>query len=229
MRAARSKRRSASEPAAEAETISAARQRVLDCLKRRGPLATAEVAASLDMTSVAARQHLSALADAGLVACATQPPQGRGRPAAMWDLTERSRQAFPDRHAELTVGLLEAMRQAVGPEGVHRIVEVRARDQAQQYAAALPGESTSLRRRVEALAAMRSAEGYMAEVREVGRGEYHLIEHHCPICDAAKTCLGLCDAELEVFRRCLGRGVRVERIEHMLSQGRRCTYRIMRA
>ncbi len=216
-------------PDSSAENVSAARQRVLDCLKRRAPIGTAQIARALGMTSVAARQHLGALQQAGYVQSQTQPPAGRGRPATLWSLTDRSRGTFPDRHAELTVGLLEAMKKAVGPDGVHRIVEVRARDQVRQYLDVMPGESASLRRRVEALAAIRTAEGYMAEVREMGRGEYHLIEHHCPICDAAQNCLGLCDSELDVFRRCLGRGVSVERIEHVLSDGRRCTYRIANA
>ena len=56
-----------------------------------------------------------------------------------------------------------------------------------------------LRRRLEALAEIRSEEGYMAEVRPAGRGAYLLIENHCPICAAAGTCVGLCDGELSLF------------------------------
>ncbi len=71
-----------------------------------------------------------------------------------------------------------------------------------------------------------TAEGYMAEVVQEKPGRYLLIEHHCPICDAAKCCQGLCRAELDVFRKTLGRGVTIERIEHLLSEGDRCVYRI---
>lgn len=218
-----------SRPEWSSDSVSAAHQRVLDRLKRLGPLTTADLARALDMTSVAIRQHLSALEQAGYVASRKQPPQGRGRPATLWSLTDLARTVFPDRHAELTVGLLEAMREAVGPSGVHRIVEVRARDQVQQYAAALPAPTASLKSRVEALAARRTAEGYMAEVRQVARGEYHLVEHHCPICDAARTCQRLCDSELDVFQKVLGPDAAVERIEHVLAGGRRCTYRITQA
>ena len=53
-----------------------------------------------------------------------------------------------------------------------------------------------------------------------------LIEHHCPICEAAEACAGFCRAELGVFRAVLGDGVSVERTEHLLSGGARCAYRI---
>ena len=67
---------------------------------------------------------------------------------------------------------------------------------------------------------------YMAEVVQERPGQYLLIEHHCPICDAARECTGLCRAELEVFRAALGGGADVERTTHMLSDGDRCVYRI---
>lgn len=53
-----------------------------------------------------------------------------------------------------------------------------------------------------------------------------LIEHHCPICEAAEACLGFCRAEIELFRSVLGEDVSVEREEHLLSGGERCAYRL---
>jgi len=57
-------------------------------------------------------------------------------------------------------------------------------------------------------------------------GSFLLIENHCPISAAANTCPKLCDAEFEVFRAILGKGVAIERTEHMLAGARRCVYRI---
>ena len=94
------------------------------------------------------------------------------------------------------------------------------------YRKALPPADASLRKRVEALASIRTAEGYMAEVVEESPEVLRLIEHHCPICAAAETCQGLCRAELEVFRASLGDDVSIERTMHLLSDGDRCVYRI---
>ena len=72
-------------------------------------------------------------------------------------------------------------------------------------------------------------EGYMAEVILEASGSYLFTEHHCPICSAAAACTGLCAAEHEVFDSVLGQEYAVERIEHKLSGGTRCVYRVNRA
>lgn len=53
-----------------------------------------------------------------------------------------------------------------------------------------------------------------------------MIEDHCPICAAATSCQGFCRSELDIFKMVLGKDVNVVREEHLLSEGRRCAYRI---
>ena len=63
---------------------------------------------------------------------------------------------------------------------------------------------------------MRTGEGYLAEVVDAPDGDgLLLIEHHCPICDAAKACTNLCSAELDLFRDVLGPDVEVIRTQHL--------------
>lgn len=178
------------------------------------------------MTDVAVRQHLGDLEQQGLVSQERQAPKGRGRPAVLWSLAAATQRLFPDRHGELTVGLIEAMREALGAEGLQRVIDVRAREQIAAYRESMPSAEAALKTRVDALARRRTAEGYMAEVIAEAHGSYLLIEHNCPICDAAKCCVGLCGAELQVFQEALGSDVTIERTEHLLSGGRRCIYRI---
>ena len=66
----------------------------------------------------------------------------------------------------------------------------------------------------------------MAAVEQASDGGLLLVENHCPICDAARACSGLCTAELACFREALGDDVRVERTSHILAGARRCAYRI---
>jgi predicted ArsR family transcriptional regulator len=68
----------------------------------------------------------------------------------------------------------------------------------------------------------------MAEFEMQGDSSFLLIENHCPICAAAKTCQGFCRSELELFRAAFGPDMSVTRQEHLLSEGRRCVYRIAR-
>jgi predicted ArsR family transcriptional regulator len=206
--------------------LSDAKRRILDRLKRADTLTAPEVAAAFDLTDTAVRQHLEALELAGLVERTSAPPQGRGRPPVRWKLTPLANELFPDRHADLTVELINAIREAVGEEGLDRVVANRAARQLAAYRRVLPEPGrTSVKVRVRRLAELRSAEGYLAEAVADGR-DMLLLEHHCPICEAADACQGLCRTELELFQQTLGDDVTVERVQHLLSGDLRCAYRI---
>ena len=211
---------------AAASPLTDAKRRVLDLLKRAGATEAAAIAATLELTPTGVRQHLAELETAGLVARADTQPAGRGRPPVVWSLTEIAAELFPDRHADLTVELIAAIREAVGDDGLEQVIDVRARRQLDAYRSVLPAARAPLAERVQALADQRTAEGYMAEVRTEDDGSCLLIEHHCPVCDAAESCTGICRAELDVFRGALGRRVTVEREQHLLSGDTRCVYRI---
>ncbi|MFQ5590491.1 MAG: helix-turn-helix transcriptional regulator [Phycisphaerae bacterium] len=210
----------------ERVAVSDAKHRILQELKTGGACTAGVLAAALRLTDVAVRQHLNVLAHAGLVRHRTQPPGGRGRPAELWTLTEVADRQFPQRYAELTVGLINAARETFGDGGLEKIVGTRADHQIEAYKKLMPPESASLSSKMDALARERTAEGYMAEVIPDSEGSFLLVEHHCPICEAARSCMGLCAAELRVFQEVLGEGVAVERIKHLLDGDERCAYRV---
>ncbi|MGI9598544.1 MAG: helix-turn-helix transcriptional regulator [Acidimicrobiales bacterium] len=206
------------------EQLSSAKRRIVDALKRR-PLTGPELAAEFELTSEAIRQHLKDLSEHGLVSSAPRARSGggAGRPPVEWSLTELALDLFPDRHADLTVSLIESIRSAVGEDGLDAIVEQRAAAQLTDYRRRLDLVDDKL----AALADLRSGEGYMAEVTEAPDGDGRLlVEHHCPICEAATVCQGLCRAELQLFQGALGPSVTVTREQHLLSGDERCVYRI---
>ena len=200
------------------------RQAILRLLKQQGPSDSETLAAQLDISAMAVRQHLYALQTQRLV---TYEEEQRpiGRPAKMWGLTPAAESHFPNAHAGLTVNLLNAAEQTFGPEGVQRLVNLSAKQQIADYRSHIPARS-SLRARLEALVSIRNEEGFMAEVQRQPDGSFLLIENHCPISAAAKVCPRLCDAEMEVFHAILGEGITIERAEHMVTGARRCVYRI---
>lgn len=201
-----------------------ARDRVLFQLKTRGEQTAAQLAKKLGITQMGVRQHLAALSVEALVRYRDERRKV-GRPARVWCLTEDAAERFPDSHAELTVDLIDAVRQTFGEEGLDKLVKARTRQQLHSYREGQPGAEAPLQKRVAALAQLRKREGYMAEWSRDGDG-FLLIENHCPICAAASICQGLCREELQLFRRVLGPDVQVERSDHILSGARRCAYRI---
>jgi predicted ArsR family transcriptional regulator len=211
---------------ATTQRVPEGRRRVVERLKRSGSSTACQLAGDLGITESAVRQHLDALAAVGLVEGKSLPPNGRGRPATTWSLTEMARDLFPDRHADLTVELLDAVSSELGADALDAVIAARERLQLARYRAAIP-ENGSVAERAEALARARSAEGYMAEV--TGDGDrLELVEHHCPICEAAATCRNFCRSELAIFEKVLGPDVRVERTRHLLSGDERCSYTIER-
>jgi predicted ArsR family transcriptional regulator len=198
---------------------------IVDRLKRVGGATVPELAEALDLTAAGVRQHVDALASNGLVEARTRPPSGRGRPATEWRLTELASDLFPDRHDDLTVGIIDALRTTLGEDGLQRVIDERARVQLDEYRRTIPANG-SVAKRVNALAKQRTAEGYLAEVVRDDDGAVVLIEHHCPICTAAAACQGLCKSELELFRDVLGDDVEVERTQHLMAGDVRCAYRV---
>ena len=198
-------------------------ERILYLLKTRGPQTAALLAGELGMSSMGARQHLQKLEQQQLVGRFERAEQV-GRPRQYWQLSAAGQAQFPDRHADLSLGLIENVRELFGEEGLDSLITQRERQTERDYLQAL-GASTDLGERLGRLAQLRSAEGYMAEARYDESAQcWLLLENHCPICAAAESCQGFCRAELELFRRVLN--AQVERSEHIVLGARRCCYRI---
>ncbi|PHV06086.1 MarR family transcriptional regulator [Janthinobacterium sp. BJB412] len=200
-------------------------EQVLYLLKTRGAQTAQQLAALLELTSMGARRQLEAWQDKGLVEF-EETADKVGRPARHWRLTAAGHARFPDRHADLTLQLIEQVRGLFGAAGLEQLIGARELDSERQYRERLGPDTADWPARAAALAGLRSAEGYMAEVEPQDDGSLLLIENHCPICAAATSCQSFCRSELDIFRRVLGEGVAVERAEHLLSGARHCVYRI---
>ena len=201
------------------------RDAVLDILKREGPISADSAGERLGLTPMAVRLHLYALAESGDAAF-TEEARPRGRPVKLWTATTQANAHFADSHSSLATDLIVQMKKAFGDEGLDKLLKLRNADLEKAYRARTDKAST-LKAKLDALAKIRSAEGYMAEVRrEPETGEWLFVENHCPICAAARLCTGLCREELALFHRVLGKDVKVERLSHILAGAGRCAYRV---
>lgn len=209
------------------QTPATSADRILRFLKFRGPQTAETLARHLGITVPGTRKHLGALLDEGLVQHFDEAGSV-GRPRRYWQLTEKAQARFPDAHAALTVEMIASIRAVFGNDGLDRLIGERERQTLARYRAALAGID-EFAARVECLTRLRSEEGYMAEIVRLDDGALLLVENHCPICAAARSCQNFCRSELDVFAAALGPDVKVERGEHLLSGSRRCTYRIASA
>ncbi len=199
-------------------------ERLLLLLKRDGPADAESLASLLGVTGAAIRQHLYALRDRGLVR-ARDEARPMGRPAKIWALTLKANERFPCADSSLLASLLRSTQETLGEKGMSQVLCACVDVQVERYQKVIAGKK-NLGGRLRALVAIRSSEGFMADLQRETDGTFLMTENHCPISHAVDSCSQLCNTELEIFRSTLGRGVRVDRLEHMAGGDRRCAYRI---
>src|ERR1700724_646680 len=108
------------------------RRAILELLKWHGPQDARTLAGRLEISAMAVRQHLYSLADDRLVT-SDEEPRPMVRPAKLWRLTPAADELFPNAHADLTLSLIQSMRQTFGERGLDRLIAVRTRGQIESY------------------------------------------------------------------------------------------------
>ncbi|WP_104380951.1 metalloregulator ArsR/SmtB family transcription factor [Sphingobacterium sp. HMA12] len=197
--------------------------RILMLLKMRGEVTAALVATELLITKEGARKHLLNLANQGLIESYARS-EGIGRPSTYYCLSALGLSKFPDSHADITVQLLQSIKQLLGENALDLLITDRESKVYQRYNNALSGIET-LENKLDIMAMKRTEEGYMAEWKKEA-DSYLFIENHCPICAAATECQGFCRSELHNFQQLIGPSYTIDRIEYIIEDAARCTYRI---
>lgn len=190
----------------------------------RGEASAATVATELSITKEGSRQHLLKLVEEGLV-YANAKGEGVGRPVTYYSLSKNGLAKFPDTHANITVELLTSIKKLLGENALNLLIGEREKQVYERYEKEIKPASRTLEERLEKLCQIRSDEGYMAEWKK-DDDDYIFIENHCPICAAATECQGFCRAELANFKQLIGTEFEIERVQHIVSGGTRCVYRI---
>ena len=200
------------------------RRQILELIKRRGEMTTAQLADLIGITSMGVRQHLNGLERDGLVT-PDVIRQKRGRPTYMYRLTESAEALFPTRYGQVALELLEHLVSLDGPEKIDHLFTRRMDMLEREYRKQIAGRD--LAGQIEELARIRDDEGYMAESECITGEEYSLVEHHCPIYAMARRYPQACQYEQDLFSRTLEASV--QRIEHKITGDGRCRYVIKKS
>lgn len=197
--------------------------RLLELLKRHGPQTAQTLAARLQITTPAARRHLSDLQEQTLVQAQIEKPGGRGRPQHVFRLTDHGdERAFPKTYSALCLDLLQEVAQLYGEEAVTRVLQARSERLGAWLSTELPAEwplEARLGRMVELLTDM----GFDASLEGQG-GTWFLVQRNCPTLQVARVHKSLCLCEIEMYSQVLG--VSIAREEHMACGQSACRYRL---
>lgn len=198
-----------------------ARRSLLLALKRRGRAHADALAADLDVTVSAIRQHLAALGEAGLVTH-DDVRDGPGRPRHAHRLTSAGQELFPRAYGELTSELLACVEDE-DPELLARVFERRRRRRVERARERLAGRD--LAGQVAELARLLDDDGYLAEARTEADGTFRIVEHNCAILNVALRYGQACGTELAFIREVLP-DASVERVAHLLDGSHVCAYQV---
>ncbi|EAU0476121.1 winged helix-turn-helix transcriptional regulator [Paenibacillus sp. UMB7766-LJ446] len=200
------------------------RERILFMLKQQGTMTAREMTAELGLTGMAIRRHLTALEQDGWIEV-REARATAGRPSSVYHLTVRGDNFFPKSYSSLTLELLEELSDSAGSGVVDALFESRRDKLLRSGLPQMKGQD--LAGRVEELARIQNANGYMADASTEEDGTYVLTELNCPIVQVASVYKQACRCELELFRSLLQADV--ERTECYADGGKKCTYQIREA
>jgi predicted ArsR family transcriptional regulator len=201
------------------ERVPSTRERILLLLRRHGRLSAPRLAELLNINSVGVRRHLGLLERDGLVESTVGKPS-RGRPAAIYRLTDAGLERFPRHYDEVAREALAFLKDH-DAAALSQFLAWRNERLAASYAGRVDG--ATLAERADALAEVLSEQGFMAEV-ESAPGGLRLCQHNCTVEHLAAELPDLCTSEAELFERLLG--TRVEREATVVDGAVRCVTRI---
>ena len=184
--------------------FSSSKKQILLTLKRAGSVSLTELAASLHISKMATLKHLAILEGKGLVVRSSRQG-GRGRPRAVFSLSEGSSSLFPEAYTHMTLSALRFIEEKIGPGAVVQLLEKRAQEVLDANRARVP--DGNLKSKVVELVKIRDEGGYMAELGRAGRTSVEMLEHNCPIMAVAETYPEACRVEREMFQKLLGADV----------------------
>lgn len=197
------------------------RRRIARSMLVDGATTAATLAQHLDLTPAAVRRHLDALLEEGAIEVrASRGPvsRGRGRPARLYALTEKGREAFEKKYDDLAVQALRFVQEQSGDDGVRAFARRRADFIGDRFAA-VRGDRPELSN-AEVLAQVFTDEGYAAGVRTVAGPDgapiaEQLCQGHCPVSHVAAEFPQLCEEETSAISDVLGTHVqRLATIAH---------------
>jgi predicted ArsR family transcriptional regulator len=198
------------------------RRQVMEYLKLQGEATAGEVAEHLHISREGARQQLQLLENEGWVSRQERPTAGAGRPAVAFRVTTDGDHVFPKSYDQLSVTLVDAVAQQLGPAALQTLLAAISEQQVRHWEPKLAG--LSLPERIKALKDIYVEADPHTSARKDALG-YALVERNCPFLNVAMRRPQLCSITVNTLTRLLG--VKVVREERFQDGDRRCVFRVL--
>jgi predicted ArsR family transcriptional regulator len=173
---------------------------ILRLLQQQGTLSIKGIESALGVTTTAVRQQVMALQAEGLVT-ATTVREKRGRPHAVYSLSEKGQTLFARGYEDLALVLLEEVLGLAQPESTRQLLQRVSARLGEQYAEQMHG--AALAERLQELVALFEKRGILIKIEEEPDA-FMLTEYGCPYYGLAREHREVCGMEIEAIEQALG-------------------------
>ena len=200
------------------EETRSTREQVMQTLLRDKRCTINELAEAVDINPISVRHHTGNLEAEGLVT-STEERHGVGRPRRVYFLTDKGREQFPTRYVNLTMRLLEQLKESMPQAMVDRLFTQMAQEMASGYQSEVEGLSTE--ERLDLIQDLLTTEGFTVEWEQQG-DYYHIREVNCPYYRVGQDHPEVCAVDQTLISTLLD--IPAQKIKCMLHGDTHCTY-----
>lgn len=154
------------------------RDQILQVLLNHQRSTIAELANAVGITPVAVRHHINRLEAAGLVNSENER-HGVGRPRRVYFLTNDGIERFPTRYLNLSLRLVDSLKETMPVEFIHQMFRAIATGVAREIMALEDIASLTMGQRLDLVRNALSQEGFSVEIEEID-GQFYIRETSCP-------------------------------------------------
>lgn len=158
--------------------MASTRKFVLQTLLQRHTCTINDLAEAVQINPISVRHHIARLEADGFVD-SKEERHGVGRPRRIYFLTELGMEQFPSRYINLSIRMLEVMKEKLPKEDVEMILGELAKDIISDHADKLKNKDMDLEQKVRLTEQLLIEEGYSIEIEKDEEG-YHINEIACP-------------------------------------------------
>ena len=196
------------------------RNRVLRTLLLNQTRTVNELAEAVEINPISVRHHVNKLEAEGLIQ-SKEERHGVGRPHLVYSLTPKGMEQFPQRYLQLTLRLLNQMRENLSEKVINELFQELAEGIADELTQGIDLEDLSLVERLQLLQEVLTGEGFTVSVTEED-GNYYIIEASCPYHHVGEDYPEICIVDQELIAHFIS--TTPQRIECILDGDKQCKY-----
>jgi predicted ArsR family transcriptional regulator len=181
-----------------------------------------KLAEAVGINPISVRHHIAKLEAENLVV-SQEERHGVGRPRRVYFLTQKGMEHFPSRYVQMSIRLLEQLKQTISSTDVKNLFSKIGEDIVADHTDPAQLGGLSLEKRLDLMQEVLSHEGFIVSWDREG-DTYHIHEISCPYIHIGQTHPEICALDQTIISKVLA--VPVEKIKCVLKDGEHCTYTV---